>query len=254
MRVALLFVAAWLAAAPAAAHDTWFAPQPDGTLALGTGNRFPVQETAVGPEYLERQGCRVGNGDAAAARPMQPLHHTEQALLLRPAAGARSCWAQLLPLDIELTPPLVAVYLDEIQAPAWARQAWARQRAEGLPWRERYVKHARIELAPDAAPVPLALDLVRSAGADGGLRFQLLQDGRPLPGQALELVAENAPFGIWRRTDAQGGVSVPALPAGRWVLRGTHLRLADDGRWHSSFVTLAFAVDGPAALSAAAPR
>ena len=92
----------------------------------------------------------------------------------------------------------------------------------------------------------MAMDIVRSVAADGGQHFRLLQDGRPLAGQALELIAENASFGIWRRSDAEGVVTVPALPAGRWVLRGTHLSLAADGRWHSAFVTLAFEVAGGA--------
>lgn len=238
-----LLATALSTAPPALAHDTWFAPQPGGPLALGTGNRYPVQETAVGREYLERQGCRTPDG---AERTMQPLHHTGQALLLRPAPQARSCWAQLVPLEIELAPPLVALYLDEIRAPAWARAAWARQQAEGLLWRERYVKHARVDLAPGPQPAPMAMDIVRSVAADGSHRFQLLHEGRPLAGQALELIAGNASFGVWRRSDAEGVVSVPALPPGRWLLRGTHLRLADDGRWHSAFVTLAFEVAGDA--------
>jgi len=225
--------------AGARAHDTWFEPLADGRLALGTGNRYPVQETAVGREYLERQGCRAAAG---AERTMQPLQHTEHALLLQPTPGASSCWAQLVPLEIELTPPLVAVYLQEIQAPRWVHEAWAAQRAAGLPWRERYVKHARIELATDPAPVPMGMDLVRSAAAVGGERFQLLREGRPLAGQALELIAENAQAGIWRRTDAQGFIHLPALPPGRWVLRGTQLVQAEQGVWDSAFVTLAFSV------------
>jgi hypothetical protein len=238
-----LLAAALVAAAPALAHDTWFAPQAQDVLALGTGNRYPVQETAVGREYLERQGCHTAAGTEST---MQPLRHTGQALMLRPTAQARSCWAQLVPLDIELAPPLVAVYLDEIRAPAWVREAWARQQAEGRPWRERYVKHARIDLAPDAAPAPMAMDILRSVAADGSLRLQLLHEGRPLAGQALELIAENAPVGIWRHSDGQGVVAVPALPPGRWLLRGTHLRLDADGLWHSAFVTLAFEVAGGA--------
>jgi hypothetical protein len=254
MRRLSLLLAACLLAAPAAAHDTWFEPLPDGRLALGTGNRWPLLETAVGREFLERQGCRAqGPG---SERTMQPLHHTEHALVLQPKPAATTCWAQLVPLDIELTPPLVEVYLREVQAPAAVREAWARQRAAGLTWRERYVKHARIELAGDATPAPMAMDLVRSPTAQGGHRFQVLRDGRPLAGQALELIAADQQMGVWRRSDAQGHVTFPALPAGRWVLRGTQLTLADDGAWHSHFVTLAFDVPGvpapaPAALSGA---
>jgi hypothetical protein len=238
MRWLTLILAACFCAAPVRAHDTWFEPLPEGLLALGTGNRWPVLETAVGREYLERQGCR--GKTSGSERPMQPLHHTEHALVLQPPVGATTCWAQLVPLEIELTPPLVAVYLREVQASAAVRAAWARQQAAGLPWRERYVKHARIELAPDAAPAPLAMDIVRSASATAGHRFQVLRDGQPLADQAVELIAADQQVGIWRRSDAQGVVSFPALPAGRWVLRGTQLVPAEDGRWLSHFVTLAF--------------
>lgn len=241
MHKLLILLGLLAAGAAAQAHDTWFEPLPDGRLALGTGNRYPVQETAVGREYLERQGCRVAAGPE---RTMQPLQHTEHALLLQPAPGASSCWAQLVPLEIELTPPLVALYLREIQAPRWVHEAWTAQQAAGRPWRERYVKHARIELAADAAPVPMAMDLVRSSAPGGGQRFQLLREGRPVPGQALELIAENAQAGIWRRTDAEGSIHLPALPPGRWVLRGTQLVQGEDGVWHSAFVTLAFRSGG----------
>jgi hypothetical protein len=238
MRWLSLILAACFCAGPVQAHDTWFEPLPEGQLALGTGNRWPVLETAVGREYLERQGCR--GMSSGSERPMQPLHHTEHALVLRPPQGAATCWAQLVPLEIELTPALVAVYLREVQASTAVRAAWARQQAAGLPWRERYVKHARIELAPDASPVPLAMDIVRSVSAAGAHRFQVLRDGQPLAGQALELIAADQQVGVWRRSDAQGFVTFPPLPAGRWVLRGTLLLAAEEGRWHSHFVTLAF--------------
>jgi hypothetical protein len=243
-----LLLASCLLAAPVQAHDTWFEPLPDGRLALGTGNRWPAFETAVGREYLERQGCR--GTTPGSERPMQPLHHTEHTLVLQPAPGAATCWAQLVPLDIQLTPGLVEAYLREVNAPPTVREAWARQRAAGQPWRERYVKNARIERAPDTQPAPLALDIVRSTTPEGGNRFQVLREGRPLAGLALELIAANQQVGIWRRSDANGFVTLPALPPGRWVLRGTLLTPpGDDGIWHSAFVTLAFDTGAPLTLA-----
>ena len=262
-RKIFIVAALTLVALGAQAHDTWFQPligSSDGRtaagaprieLALGTGNRYPVQETGVGAEYLERQGCQ-GSGDQAAARPMQPARNIEHALVLRPPPEAARCWAQLVPLDIELDAAKVAVYLQEVQASPALRAFWREMQARGLPWRERYTKHARIDLDPEVTAgaqdlglrVPMAMDIVRQPRQGAGFGFQVLQGGAPLAQQAMELVSEAGTRGIWRRSDGQGLVEFPPLPAGRWLLRGTWLRLADEDptRWDSGFVTLAFEV------------
>lgn len=250
-----------LCAGVARAHDTWFQPLParKGTqqaeLALGTGNRFPVQETGVGAEFLARQGCHADDGQAAAL-PMQPARPVDHALVLRLPPRAARCWAQLVPLDIELEPAKVAVYLQEVQASPAVRSAWRELRARGLPWKERYSKHARIDLGTEPASgpqaVPMALDVQRRPLQGGGWGFQLLRQGEPVAGQPMELVSEAGTRGIWRRTDEQGRIELPALPAGRWLLRGTLLRLSerDPVRWDSDFVTLVFEVAAPAAAVA----
>lgn len=250
MNCQILFLALALAVSAAQAHDTWFHAAPTKPAApfelhLGTGNRYPVQETGVGVEYLERQGCRSARG-AGSERAMRPLRDTESALVLQAGGDARSCWAQLVPLDLQLKPNLVALYLKEIQAPAWVHKTWAEQQAKGLVWNERYTKHARIDLGGSntAEPVPLGMDILRQTLPDGSQRFQLLRNGQPLAGQAMELIPQNSSFGIWRRSDEQGFIQVGALPAGHWVLRGTALQIAADDptRWDSAFVTLAFEV------------
>lgn len=244
-----------LSALGAQAHDTWFQPltaapgAPRVEIALGTGNRYPVQETGVGTEYLQRQGCQARDGQAAA-RPMQPARHIDHALVLRVPLEAARCWAQLVPLEIELEAAKVTVYLQEVQAPPALRAAWRDMQSRGLPWRERYTKHARIDLATEAAAgalavqVPMAMDIVRQPREGGGFAFQVLHAGAPLAQQAMELISEAGTRGIWRRTDAQGLIEFPPLPAGRWLLRGTLLRLSDEDptRWDSGFVTLAFEV------------
>ena len=254
----------------AQAHDTWFelrpAPQPgELRLALGTGNRFPVMEFPLGIEQLRLSGCR---GETATPSPLAHDGDEAQALRLRVAGrgrrGALSCWAQTQAFDVELTPPLVALYLKEIQAPPTVRQAWAEQQRRGQRWTERYTKHARIELPdaagrlPAASPSGMALDLLLLGGprplrAGDTVDFQLLRDGQPLAGQALELHGEHGALGFWRRSDAEGRVRFTLPLAGRWVLRGTELRLAEsaDVLWDSRFVTLAFEV-GPAAVKTAA--
>jgi len=248
MRHRACLLAAALALLPgwAAAHDTWFEKQPGEAgaprLALGTGNRFPVQESGIAATYLVASGCRGEHGAAT----LTPRGDAATALLLEPPPGARTCWAQSEPFELTLGAEQIPVYLQEIQAGPEIRAAWAAMAQRGLPWRERYAKHARIELgAPAAQVVPMAMDLlIEHEGplrAGQTVRVRVLRDGQPLAGLAVELVGEVSAFGIWRRSDAEGRVQVPVPTAGRWLLRATDLRLSPEAdRWDSRFVTLAF--------------
>ena len=246
-------------AVAAQAHDTWFHALPPvagaPVLALGTGNRFPVQESGVGAEFLARQGCSLKGSDGQASKPlMRPVHNIANALVLRAPPLAQSCWAQLVPLEIELPADKVAIYLREVQADVALRLAWADMQRRGVPWKERYTKHARIDFTDSGAePTPMDMDIVREPAAGGSFSFRVLRDGQPLPGLAMEWVGDRTALGIWRRTDADGRVQVPALPPGRWVLRAIDLRLSttEPDRWESRFITLAF--DVPPAPPARAP-
>lgn len=259
-------------AGPAAhAHDTWFEPLPttrpgEVPLKLGTGNRFPHHEFTVGEASLRQQGCRRGAGKVV---PMQVAGETVQALTLkaRPGGvGAVTCWAQQQPFEIEIaTAATVEVYLKEVNASPAVRAAWAELQARGVPWRERYAKHARIELAgrratteastEAATPTDMAMDVLLDSGlqplaAGDTVRFQVLRDGQPLPDLAVELQNDQSPIGFWKKTDAEGRVSFQVPIEGNWLLRGTDLRLSTTtpDTWDSRFATLAFRV-GPAAAA-----
>lgn len=264
-----LAVACAAAFTPSRAHDTWFSAQAgtragEWQLRLGTGDRFPRQAFTVSPSALKHPGCRQGT--AAAVAP-QPLRMAPTALLLKvrlPAGAVRgspsvvTCWAELKAMDIAIEPGLVEVYLQEIAAPAAVRAAWRAQQARGVPWQERYRKHARVELrdprlgggdAPPAAPVPMGMDIVPERGAAAWqvgdeLRFLVLRDGRPLPGQAVEARSALSPLGLWVRTDDQGRAAIKLPLPGAWLLRGTDLRPSTErpDQWESDFVTLAFDV------------
>jgi hypothetical protein len=243
------FLAAALALAPADAHDTWFARQADGTLTLATGNRFPVGELAVDTKYFARHGCRGEPGGVAPlASPLVLVRYTDTASVLRaPAPGTQACWVQLEPFEFELPADKIEVYFKEIRPSAAVLQAWAQLRARGLPFIERYTKSARIDLGVSNAPVGTAMDVLREtpapkAGAEA--MFQVLREGKPLADFNVELVNERSPIGLWHRTDAEGRVRARLPLPGRWLLRGTDLRVSerDATKWESQFITYAFDV------------
>lgn len=269
-RLVCAAILAALAPTLAAAHDTWLEERPGRAgrleLALTTGELFPAAQTAIAASSLVDRGCVAASGRRLRLNtgPSEP-----SALALRAAAGTgesiTACWVQTEPFDVEVPPHLVPVYLREIAAAESVRQAWAAHQKQGLPWLERYTKHARITLAgqpmaatPSPAPA-MALDVeILSPGrlrAGDVLHFRVLRDGQPLAGQAVELRGDMSRLGLWRTTDGDGRASVPVPFAGRWVLRATDLRALPDrpGHWESRFVTHTFSVEENAGAVGGAP-
>ncbi len=265
----------WLAtlllalAGSAAAHDTWFAPLPPGPqgeplLALGTGERFPQQQTPLDKDLVQASGCQTP-GAAAAAQTSAPLRwvaYRPDAVVLRPgqraADGARlSCWLQAQPLAITLDDAIVQRYLDEIRALPAVRERWDALRTRGVRWQERYVKHARIELPGTPGPASAGqagqtggapgLDLqpdmpANTLRAGDRLRVQLLRDGRPLAGLPVVLRNDLSPLALWHSSDADGWLTLTLPLAARWLLSAVDLRPSAtqaDG-WDSRFVSLTF--------------
>jgi Domain of unknown function (DUF4198) len=239
------------AAGSAQAHDTWFAPQPDGMLALTTGNRFPVGEQGVDVKFVVKSGCRAADGKPVALA--QQHRYTDKATLLRLAGSAapQTCFLQLQPFEFELPADKIEVYFKEIRPSASVLAAWAGLKARGLPFLEKYTKSARIDFGAVTMPTPTGttMDVLRESPAGalqvgGEARFQVLREGRPLADFNVELINERSPVGLWHRTDAQGRITARLPLPGRWLLRGTDLRLsaADATRWESQFITYAFEV------------
>lgn len=265
----------WLAAAfamvaaSASGHDTWFATQPgtasgEVVLALGTGERFPKQETALDIALVQASGCKLpGAGVAPSTADLQWLAYRDNAMLLRSAqpvpSGARlSCWLQAKPLPLALDDAVVNIYLDEIRASPAVRAHWSALRARGVRWQEQYVKHARIELAavapaahqagPPGQPseggpgLDLQADMPAAALRAGDrLTVQLLRDGQPLAGLPLVLRNDLSPLPLWHRSDDQGRVTLTLPLAARWLLSGVDLRPSETrpDAWDSRFVSLA---------------
>lgn len=252
MRGAGLLVACALAG-PAGAHDSWLAPAPGqaGTLAFSTGDRYPAAESAPSAESLAGAACVDGAG---REHPLRAADATDEALHLRVRSPAPlACWAALRSREATLTAKLVKIYLNDIQSPETVRAAWAEQRARGVPWVESYRKFARIEwgtakASPQALralrqPAGLPLEIVVQGDAPlraGELaQFQVLSDGEPVAGLAVELVSERNKLGVWSRSDSEGRVQHRLPFAGAWLLRGVWLEPEGD-RWRSRFVTLSF--------------
>jgi Domain of unknown function (DUF4198) len=239
-------------AGSASAHDTWFESLPNGGLALGTGNRFPVNEIAVDDKFFVKSGCVSADGKA---RSLDKLRFTDKATLLRSKGRAGNepltCFVQLQPFDLDLPADKIEIYFKEIRPSNAALAAWADLKARGLPFKERYTKSARIDIGADASsqPTGTAMDALR-VSPRGALTvgsevvFQVLRDGKPLPDFPVELINERSPLGLWHRTDAEGRIRAKLPLPGRWLLRGTELQLSatDATRWESQFITYAFEV------------
>lgn len=251
-------------------------------LALGTGNQFPRYDSTVPLQHVARSGCLADNSGDNPGRSfaLRWMADRPDALVLRttravPATQAVSCWAQLQALEVRIDKPeTVTVYLAEIHASPAVRERWADLLARGVAWQETYTKHARAELSatlpatlPAAAPqagaasdppggaaatpaIPgLGMDVRiestrRPLRVGDTLRAQVLRDGQPLAGQAMELRSNLSPVGLWRTTDAQGRLEITVPLAARWLLRGVDLRPSaqQPDQWDSRFVTLAFDV------------
>lgn len=268
-----------LVPAVAAAHDTWLEqrPAPAGNveLALTSGELFPTAQTSIAASSLIDSGCVSASGRRVLLRAGQ-AGPSALTLHAAPHSGdpVAACWVQTESFDVELPARLVPIYLREIAAPESVRRAWAAHQQQGLPWLERYTKHARISLSGQpgtpsplassaASPSPspaMALDVeIEEVGrlrAGDTLRFRVLRDGEPLAGQAVELRGDMSRLGLWRQTDSEGRASVPVPFAGRWVLRATDLRPVPGraGHWESRFVTHAFSVEATVRPTGAAQR
>lgn len=271
---AIAFTCCALLCLAAHAHDSWLspgrpAPRGEAVFELSAGNRYPVQDTGLAAEGLQKAACVDGRMRSLALRPDGNI---EKALQLRVRGLAAtpmplSCWLELKPFQIELQPRLIPVYLDEIRASASVRESWAALQARQLPWIESFRKYARIEAQEQAPATPaqrsavrkpsgLGLDMVLLGDAPVAvgqeLVFQVLRDGQPFADFPVELISERNALGIWRQTDSEGKLRHILPFGGRWLLHGTELWISakDPTRWESRFITLAIET---AAVPAAKP-
>lgn len=266
-RAAAAAVAVALAAGfalPAQAHDTWLvwragAPPGQVWLALGTGETFPQPTSPVRQADLQTAACRSADG---RLWPLRAQRVQGAALWLRARVDADAaperdlvCWAETRPRLLKLSAAEVRAYLQEIRAPAALQARWAADARDGTVWTEEFRKHARIERhggpgSPARQPSGQALDIViesTSPAVGRELIVRVLRDGAPLADQALQLLGDKIPLGLWLQTDVEGRARVRLPAAGHWLIRGTDLRPPErpGDPWRSRFMTLAFEVMPP---------
>lgn len=254
-------VIAW----PAVAHDTWLQPRRSsvlpGTIAqldLSSGDKFPALDYAIKQDRIGVSRARLNGKTFDIARGAPEKKSLELRVALSDP-GIATLWLSLVPHAVELKPPQVKHYLDEIDAPDAVRQQWGSQKGS-KQWREAYTKHAKtfvrvgrgVAGANDrswAQPVGIALEIVPEkdptalrAGDDFPVR--VLKNGSPLAGFSLGIVRGGSTQREFKKTDAGGRAVFKLTRAGKWLLRGTELRRSNNpaADWESDFTTLTFEV------------
>ena len=259
-RFLLILLFAILAAVAVSAHDTWLTPRQfrggPGTrvrLDLTSGMAFPHLDTSIKPDRIDvarfRQDGKIQELDDWKSGPKSLVLSA-----LFKETGLATCWVELKPRQLELTPTQVEEYFTEIGASVDVRQTWQKMRSPKR-WREVYVKHAKtfvtvgnneterswnepvgmsLEIVPDKNPFTLR------AGDD--LPVRVLKNGVPFANFPVGIVFEGETQGQIRSTDTDGRVVFRLAKQGRYLLRGTDLRPSTkpDLEWESDFTTLTF--------------
>jgi uncharacterized GH25 family protein len=246
-------------AVPAFAHDTWLQgprlPIASGSTVLfelTSGGAFPSLDHAVDAGRIAREGIRVGG----MTRRFKMRSRGKEALRLQvPLAveGVAVAFVSLKPQPLELKPPQVEEYLEEIGERERVGREWERGPRK---WREVYRKHAKTFLrvgqasgSPGAWGDPVGLDLEIVPESDptllqpgDALSVVVLSSGHPMPG--FTLAATDGRERRFQRTDAAGRATVRLDRPGRWLLAGTYLRRVSrsDADWESDFTTLTLQV------------
>lgn len=244
------------------AHDTWLLArhsqvQPGASviLDLTSGMAFPALDYAIKPDRVARASVRLA-GKTFSIKNRNPAAHSLRFSAPLPELGIATVWVELAPKSLELTPPQVKEYLDEIGASAEIRSSWETA-AQPRHWRETYTKHAKtfVRVGPPRAdpswaePAGMTLEIVPEKDPTllhpgDELPVRVLRQGKPFPSFPVGLVREGDPHGTLQHTDAAGRATFRLDRAGRWLLRATDLRRSSKPAmdWESDFTTLTFQV------------
>lgn len=244
----------------ARAHETWLLPGSFRIVAnetvrfdLTSGMEFPLNDTAIKAERVERARYRLNNkwSNAITTSP------SESSLVLEAkpeSPGVATVAVELKPKEIELSDALVEEYFEEIDASQGIRSAWDKLKGN-MPWKELYSKHAKTFIAVGNvgndtswnSPAGLKLELVPQSdpfGLKAGSEFEviLLRDGKPLADFPVGLILESQTERVFAKTNDRGMARFKLSKAGKALLCTVDLRLKTDNTWESDFSTLTFHV------------
>lgn len=256
-----------LAMIPAAAlaHDTWLVPvsfrnQPGQAVQLrfATSEAFPLSDSPVGPQRIERFTLRT----AAGTKPVTG-YQLQGAYLVATVTpqtpGHVVLVAETKPRAFTLEPKVFNEYLEHEEL----KQILAARAAAGKtdsPGRERYRKIAKavvcvgdakdsvyakgdglwLEIIPEKSPCGLRVG--------DSLTVRVLFEGKPLASAHLAAGYEGVTghkYPVWTSTDKQGRASIKLDRPGAWFARVLHMVAAQndaEADWHSAFSTLTFEV------------
>ena len=239
------------------AHDTWLVPRvpnvspgADTWLDLTSGMSFPQLDTSINPDRVDVARCRLSD----KVEELSERKNLAKALSLAVKfkdSGIATCWAELKPRQLELTPSQVEEYFKEIDATPAVRKAWGVMKGP-KHWREVYVKHAKTFIAAGSKkdnswsePVGMSLEIVpesdpTSLRASDDLVVRVVKDGRPFKDFRVGIVFEGNKDISFQATDDNGRVTFRLKRAGKYLLRATDLRQSTkpDLEWESDFTTL----------------
>lgn len=259
-----------LAAAPAAAHDSWLVPRSFAPtagepvdVAFVTAELFPVSDHAADPGRVASwtvttaraagavEGARVEGLELVATTPALPEGATVHGLALAERF-------------IEIEPDDFEAYLEDEEA----RDALAFWRATARrPGREMYTKHAKTftrsgegaggferVLGHRLEIVPVVDPLARTVGDE--LEVRVLFEGQPAVGVRVAAGHEGLPphtYVATARTDASGRATIALDAPGLWFLRAHVIRTrvdavgerAEDADWESFWASMTFPVAAP---------
>lgn len=249
-RLLTAILAAGLAAAPAAAHQTFLLPSEfvweNGetvTVDLTSALSFPDLEHGPARDRIAFSQAAIGGEPVGALSfnesetALEISFDTNRTGLAIVAASSKPRAGQIPPEDVDM-------YLDEIEADASVREAF--DALPGSPPLDRsYSKHAKTFFCIDAcdnnggASTPVGQKLEFVASGARAKTFVLLLDGKPLAGKAVTVVPVDGEA-MQTATDENGTIAVSAPVSGVVMLSAVWITLpaSADGVYHSDYATL----------------
>ena len=232
----VLLLTAVVAALPASAHDTWLAASTDHvapgatvTLTLTSGMDFPALDHAIQADRVAGARVRTSAGKTSELAAGPVAKHALEFRQKLSTPGVTTVWTELHPRPSELKAEQVREYVEHLGLanPDAVIRTWAAH-----PDRQqvsyRYTKFAKTFVrvgsrdgaATSTQPAGMRLELVpasdpTTARRGESMRFQLLQDGKPLARYPVSVAREGSENPL-RALD----VNISGFRVDRWARSG----------------------------------